>query len=428
MLGRPVMPFPDLTPERVRLVIEAAYTFRSNPADWADALHAALGPALDLGQGTLVGLVGFPDQGLRLEHLAARAGATRVHQAVVRLGVLLSPSTLRDAFFSGRVLGSSSGRYSQSDFAQLEQRALPVRSRDAAGFCATDDIDRGVMVISPSPSRLTLPTQPSALVRGLGQHIGNGLRLQRVMHAATLDDPAIEAIFDPDGRTQRTAGMARMPNALDRLREFVRARARAPLPADEGPGAPGSAWQAVIAGRWSLVDRFDSDGRRFVVAYRNPPGVLDPRRLTAREEGVTTLAAVGRSNKEIGADLGISEADAAALLTTALAKLGLASRTALPIFWRDLQGCAWAVSDSEAALVALSRQSDPEGLAPLSAAERAVANGLLAGLSDADIARARNSSRRSVAKHAAALFHKLGVHSRAELAAKCAMLPACRDR
>src|SRR6185295_14466690 len=57
MLGRPVMPFPDLTPERVRLVIEAAYTFRSNPADWADALHAALGPALDLGQGTLVGLV-----------------------------------------------------------------------------------------------------------------------------------------------------------------------------------------------------------------------------------------------------------------------------------------------------------------------------------------------------------------------------------
>jgi DNA-binding NarL/FixJ family response regulator len=420
------MPFPELTPERVRQVIEAAYTFRSSPADWADALHAALGPALDLGQGTLVGLVGFPDQGLRLEHLAARAGATRVHQAVVRLGVLLSPGTLRDAFFSGRVLGSSSGRYSQTDFARLEQRARSVRSRDAAGFCATDDVDQGVIVISPSPALLSMPAQPSALVRALGQHIGTGLRLQRVIHAATLEDPAIEAIFDPDGRTQRTAGMARMHNALDRLREFVRARARAPVPTDEGRAGEGRAWEAVIAGRWSLVDRFDSDGRRFVVAYRNPPGVLDPRRLTPREEGVTTLAAVGRSNKEIGADLGISEADAAALLTTALAKLGLASRTLLPIFWRDLHGRAWAVSDSEASLVALSRQSDPEGLAPLTAAERAVANGLLAGLSEGDIARARNSSKRAVAKHAATLFHKLGVHSRTELASKCAMLPSCK--
>ena len=43
---------------------------------------------------------------------------------------------------------------------------------------------------------------------------------------------------------------------------------------------------ALLEGRWSLVDRFDSDGRRFIVAYRNPPGVLNPRRLTAREREV----------------------------------------------------------------------------------------------------------------------------------------------
>jgi len=221
------MSFPDLPPDRVRQVLAAAYTFQNDPAAWADELHAALGPSLDLGQGTLVGLVGFPDQGIRLEHLSARAGATRVHQAVVRLSMLLSPSTLREAFFSGRVLGSSSGRYSQSDFARLEQRARSTRSRDAAGFCVNDSVDQGVMVISPSRDRLTLPAEPSALVRGLGEHIGTGLRLQRIIHAATLEEPAIEAIFDPDGRTQRATGMARMQNALDRLREFVRARAAA---------------------------------------------------------------------------------------------------------------------------------------------------------------------------------------------------------
>jgi len=413
------VPFPDLTPDRVRQILSAAYAFQNDPVVWADELHAALGPSLDLGQGTLIALLGFPDQGVRLGHLRGRAGATRVHQAVVRLSVLLAPGRLREAFFSGRVLGSSSGHYSQRDFAQLEQRALGTRSRDAAGFCVNDSVDQGLMVVSPSRDRLTLPAQPSALVRGLAEHIGTGLRLQRIIHAATLEDPAIEAIFDPDGRTQRATGMARMQNALDRLREFVRVRARASAPSEHS-----GAWDAVIAGRWSLVDRFDSDGRRFVVAYRNPPGVLDPRRLTAREEGVTTLAAVGRSNKEIALDLGISEASASGVLTTALAKLGLASRTLLPIFWRDLHGRAWAVSDSEAALVALVRQADPEGEAQLTPAERAIANGLLAGLSERDIARARNSSTRAVSRLSATLFHKLGVHSRAELASKCALSSA----
>src|SRR5262245_59301105 len=98
------MPFPDLTPERLLAVTEAAYAFRCDPAAWADGLHAALGPGLDLGQGTLVGLVGFPDQGVRLDHLASRGGASRVHHAVVRLALLLAPGSLRDAFFSGRVL------------------------------------------------------------------------------------------------------------------------------------------------------------------------------------------------------------------------------------------------------------------------------------------------------------------------------------
>ena len=33
-------------------------------------------------------------------------------------------------------------------------------------------------------------------------------------------------------------------------------------------------------GRYTVVDRFDTDGRRYVVAYENPPNVRDPRGLT----------------------------------------------------------------------------------------------------------------------------------------------------
>jgi DNA-binding NarL/FixJ family response regulator len=56
----------------------------------------------------------------------------------------------------------------------------------------------------------------------------------------------------------------------------------------------------------------------------------------------------------------------------------------------------------------------PQGL---SAAERAVVTGLLAGKSNADIAKARHTSVRTVANQVASLFRKLGVHSRAQLVA-----------
>jgi DNA-binding NarL/FixJ family response regulator len=54
----------------------------------------------------------------------------------------------------------------------------------------------------------------------------------------------------------------------------------------------------------------------------------------------------------------------------------------------------------------------------LSSAERAVAEAVLRGCSYAEIARERGSSPRTVANQLACAFRKLGVRSRAELAAK----------
>ena len=56
----------------------------------------------------------------------------------------------------------------------------------------------------------------------------------------------------------------------------------------------------------------------------------------------------------------------------------------------------------------------------LSSAERHVARLVLQGRSNAAIARERGTSPRTVANQLAALYRKLGVHSRAELAARIA--------
>jgi DNA-binding NarL/FixJ family response regulator len=407
--------FPTFHPDGVREVMRAAYAFSGSLEQWAAGVHDALAPSLDCGQGTLVGVVEFPDTGLRIRHLMSRGGASRTHHAVVRLSAFLAPQRLRESFFNGQVLGASSGHYDDAEFARLQARARGLRTRDAAGFCVNDSVDHGFMLVSPSPQHLRFPEQPTPIVRRLGAHIATGLRLQRILTSAAFEDPSVEAILDPEGRPQHTVGMARIQGALESLRSSVLARARGDQ--DEALAAD-PAWNAVLAGRWSLVDRFDSDGRRYVVAYRNPPGVLDPRRLTPREEGVTALAAIGQSNKEIAAQLGVTQSTVATLLAAALAKLGLSSRTMLPLFWRDLHGRAWAVSNAEAPLIALSHSDDPKGFSTLTPAERAVALALLRGLSDRNIAQARNSSRHTVSKHVTAIYRKLGVSSRVELAYK----------
>ena len=405
-------------PECVRDLTRAAYTFSAELGAWAEGVHEALGPELDQGQGTLVAVVEFPKRGVRIRHLASRAGASRMHHAIVRLSAFLAPEKLRESFFNGRILGSSSGHYSDADFTRLQARARGGRTRDAAGWCVSDAVDHGFMIVAPSSELLRFPEQPTSLVRRLGAHISTGLRLQRVLASSGLDDPSVEAILDAEGRPQHTAGMARMRGAVERLRAAVLARSRTP----DAELAVDPAWEAVLAGRWSLVDRFDTDGRRYVVAYRNPPGVLDPRRLTPREEGVAALAAIGHSNKEIASQLGVTPSTVATLLASALAKLGLLSRTMLPMFWRDLHGRAWAVSDGEAPLIALSHpEQEPESMRGLTPAERAVALALLEGLSDRTIALARNSSRHTVSKHVTAIYRKLGVSSRVELAYKLSL-------
>jgi DNA-binding NarL/FixJ family response regulator len=58
---------------------------------------------------------------------------------------------------------------------------------------------------------------------------------------------------------------------------------------------------------------------------------------------------------------------------------------------------------------------------PLSEAELAVKEALLRGDSNAEIARARGTSVRTIANQVASIFKKLGVRSRAELAAQTSL-------
>jgi DNA-binding CsgD family transcriptional regulator len=185
------------------------------------------------------------------------------------------------------------------------------------------------------------------------------------------------------------------------------------------------AWEALIRGRWSLIDRFDSDQRRFVVAVRNDPRFLDPRVLSMRERQVAGYAGLGRSAKEISYLLGAPAASVENSLRRAQAKLGLRSRVELAEFFapQSLRAQMVEISvGSDTLLIGSTPCLDETKLAGLSAAERQVLVLLIAGSTNLDIAMRRATSTRTVANPVQAIFRKFGARTRSELIARLSNL------
>jgi DNA-binding CsgD family transcriptional regulator len=254
-------------------------------------------------------------------------------------------------------------------------------------------------------------------------HIGAGLRLRAIAHQlGSLDGKPIEAIFDGSGKLCDAREAATSKGARDLLRTAVRRAEKARsacgrIDADEAL----KAWEALICGRWSLVDRFDSDRRRFVVAVRNDLRSLDPRGLSLRERQVAEYAGQGRSAKEIAYLLGAPAASVENSLRRAQAKLDLRSRVELTAFFapRGLRArLAEIAVGGDTLLVGTIPQFDESKLACLSAAEREVAAMLIAGSTNQDIATRRATSARTVANQVQSVFRKFHARSRGELVSR----------
>jgi DNA-binding CsgD family transcriptional regulator len=80
---------------------------------------------------------------------------------------------------------------------------------------------------------------------------------------------------------------------------------------------------------WTLIDHFESDGRRWVLAVDNRPECPGIEHLSERECDVLRLALLGQHNKAIAYDLGLAHSTVRVLLARAAAKVGATSRDAL---------------------------------------------------------------------------------------------------
>lgn len=295
----------------------------------------------------------------------------------------------------------------------------PSNFQDSLGLVAHTGDGWGLVLAAPLLRPQRMGETDRKRWTKIAAHLAAGLRLRRRLGDLDLDAENVEAIMTPDGRLEHAHDAAKSLTARERLRAAVHQndRARTKTQRQDTDSAL-TLWEGLVAGRWSLIDHFDSDQRRYVVAIKNDPDTPDPRGLSARERQIAEFFGLGRPPKEIAYILGLSASTVSNTLTRTQNKLGMASKTDLATFFSPT-GMRARLQEIDLAgepiVVGAQALTDEKKLSVLTEAERDVAIELLRGATYTTIAKQRGTTERTIANQAQAVYRKMGVVSRLEL-------------
>jgi DNA-binding CsgD family transcriptional regulator len=313
-------------------VIEAAYR-DCDSATWLRDVAAAARQQIVEGLGFVGYLYRITDEGrVAIEDYVA-LDAPELHERLVRASVSNAPPEyVRETFASNPcAIASKTG--------SAETRARTCETlkhyfgdyglRDIFVVNGLDPTGHGVYLGGLLGSISSLSRRQHTTWSRVAAHLAAAYRLRRQLAVAEPLDTA-EAILSPRGRVEHAAEPAKSSYAREMLRDAAAAidRARTRRQRSDDSEAV-QMWEALVAGRWTLIDRVDTDGRRLFIARKNDPEVQPHHALTSRERQVVGYAALGHSNKLIGYELGLSASTVSTHLAGAADKLGLGSRAAL---------------------------------------------------------------------------------------------------
>jgi DNA-binding CsgD family transcriptional regulator len=332
-------------------VAEAAYDLQRSTEAWLPNLLERGAPLFDRGLGCAAAIWAgrSPDRQPLMAQVCAGAGSPDLRVKLAWAAKDVGPDLQRGSV--PRTSGARTSSESEPEGPDL-LRAFRKRvgCRDVLGVWAMDPRLHGVGIQVPSAQFISLSQRARRRWQRLAVHIEAGHRLRRRLGCAgDLEaTPVSELPLDGDALIDPTRfvithakGDAQRKDAMEVLRDAaIRAdQARGKLRREDADKAL-EIWQDLVRGYWSLVDWFDTDGRRYIVVVPNALGLRDPRGLTERERQVATLAARGETSKSITYSLGISRQRVSMLLHSAMYKLGVKTQPELVMKMRGFHPSA----------------------------------------------------------------------------------------
>jgi len=316
-------------------VLRAAYDLTTDEGEWIRAVTLAIAPVLDRGLGVCGHYFDFSPEGSGIAVdapvlVGCMPGLFETYVAAARAS---TPDELAD-YFAGPPCKSLSEAAKRFDFqasrgTQLVAEATGIR--DQLLVLAWDGPQCGCAFEAPVGRTLRFPARAAATLSRVARHVAAGRRLRRTLRT-TADGTALdaEAVVNDRGQLLHAEGEAREPKTSNLLacaaKRLFTDRARLEQSA---PDEALRLWNALVDGRWSLVDTVDSDGKRLLLVRENRMQLPEPTALTPDERYVVALFARGHSLRLVCYELGLAPATVSERLQRALKKLGIKSRMEL---------------------------------------------------------------------------------------------------
>jgi DNA-binding CsgD family transcriptional regulator len=299
---------------------------------WLANLTAAIAPVMGaLGRG--VGSLFHLEDG-RLNMFAGSANDVEYVNRTLALNVG-NPDIILDCF-NGSIFNTMSahvGRARLKASRAYRENFYPIGEHDALGLVARDGGAWGVCICAGLTAIRNVTRDEAAPWERVGAHIHAALRLRFRVHGVPTFEPVaasvdlrvgIDAIVTPGGKVEHAEPDAQA--YLESLKQAAVAidRARARMRREDPEGAL-EAWRSLVEGQWSLVESFESDGRRYLLARRNAPDAPLAPLLTERERNVLSLRARLHGVKLIAYELGVSQASVSRAMQSGMKKLRVGS-------------------------------------------------------------------------------------------------------
>ena len=306
-------------------IIEAIYREEKSDKSWATGILEAARPLLDVGHGMLAISFEARPAGLHVPWVKLLGTSPHVKPKLITdvLATARDDHEVSEAYRNAAAeTGSEAGMTKKPGWKMLEQRGV----MDFFAVNGVDTTGRGMCIGALLPEVSKIDAKRRSRFQRVAAHLGVGQRYRSL----TKSDDRAEAIFSANTKLLHAEGEATTNTARAALTRAVVAldRARGKLRRTD-PDAALGAWKGLVDARWSLVDQFENDGKRFIVARENEPISPPLPHLSKRERQIVGYLAAGHTSKLIAYELGISDSTVRVLIHRAMQRLNVKSRRSL---------------------------------------------------------------------------------------------------
>jgi DNA-binding CsgD family transcriptional regulator len=313
--------------------LEALYRWDTSDEEWLLGLCAPLMDMVDGGLWVQANTYDASDasgSGLRLPAVVTHRAPPIIKEQFLAASKHWSRDLIVRCYYGSAVSTQPSG----PEVIQRETGAggaVSVKGLDPSGCSAALNV--GV------PDLLPLSADALTVLRKISGHLTTAARVRRrIAEAAATNAPVpsaaspaegADAVFSPEHNGHLVHAEAPATGRRERASLLDAVRAREAARTARGADRSLDSWRPLVDARWTLVDAYESNGTRYIVARENQADARSLDDLSERERQVVVCLAFGQTTKEIAYGLGIDASTVRVLLQRAAAKLHVDGRAGL---------------------------------------------------------------------------------------------------